>query len=351
MPAPAPRMRRIFNRYTIAITAALYILYCHYNDMPLLSSKLPAYTGPYAVGTIDLELPCERRNISEAILTETGRSAFELETVLFSLYYPAVQESKSQKPKHLWLSEPALHGAGYARFAHMSNALTDSVFSAGLWTLAGSTTIPAAVDVPLHGTAHVYEHVDGLEKPLGDYGLPRFPIVVFSHGMASSRTSYTQFCGELASRGYVVAAIEHRDGSAPGTTVMKPDGTTKSVFHISEKQLKPEPSTAELKAMQLAMRQAEVEETVRALRLINDGFGQDLYGVNARKEGTDLAEWIDRLDMEKVVMAGHSYGATLALQALKGAPFEQRPFVGGIILDPGKQSGPLNDDIRVSTLR
>lgn len=51
--------------------------------------------------------------------------------------------------------------------------------------------------------------------------------------------------------------------------------------------------------------------------------------------------------MERVVMAGHSYGATLALQALKGAPSEKLPFVGGIILDPGKQSGPLNDDVRV----
>jgi platelet-activating factor acetylhydrolase len=48
-----------------------------------------------------------------------------------------------------------------------------------------------------------------------------------------------------------------------------------------------------------------------------------------------------------MIVAGHSYGATLALQALKGAPSKALPFVGGVILDPGKQSGPLNDEIDV----
>ena len=35
------------------------------------------------------------------------------------------------------------------------------------------------------------------------------------------------------------------------------------------------------------------------------------------------------------------------MQALKGAPSEKLPFVGGIVLDPGKHSGPLNDEIEV----
>lgn len=92
--------------------------------------------------------------------------------------------------------------------------------------------------------------------------------------------------------------------------------------------------TPELKQAQLDFRQAEIEETVRVLRAINDGSGSSIFEMNPRKEGEDLARWEGRLDMTNVTMAGHSYGATGALQALKGAPCKERPFHGGLILDP-----------------
>jgi len=215
--------------------------------------------------------------------------------------------------------------------------------------LAGSTFIPAEVDVPIHGTVKTYQNYEA-EHPIDDYGLPEFPVIVFSHGFASSRTDYSQYCAELASRGYIVAAIEHRDGSGPGSVVMRSDGTMLNRFLISESELDPVPETPELKVMQLAYRQAEIEETVRVLRQINDGIGNDIFKVNTREEGRDLAEWQGRLNMERVIIGGHSYGATGAMQVLKGGHTYKRPFVGAIILDPGKSSGPLNDDIRVPTL-
>lgn len=54
--------------------------------------------------------------------------------------------------------------------------------------------------------------------------------------------------------------------------------------------------------------------------------------------------------MSAVTVAGHSYGATGALQALKNAPNKDMPINGAIMLDPGKGSGPLNKEIDLPTL-
>lgn len=54
--------------------------------------------------------------------------------------------------------------------------------------------------------------------------------------------------------------------------------------------------------------------------------------------------------MSAITVAGHSYGATGALQALRNAPNEDMPINGVIALDPGKDSGPLNRDIKLPTL-
>ncbi len=37
-----------------------------------------------------------------------------------------------------------------------------------------------------------------------------FPVVVFSHGLAAMRTICSGICSDLASQGFVVAAVEHR---------------------------------------------------------------------------------------------------------------------------------------------
>jgi platelet-activating factor acetylhydrolase len=312
----------------------------------MLSSTLPPYTGEYDVGTIDIEAPCTPRRIGDYSYKDTGDAAFELETVLFSVFYPSVKGAISSKPKHHWVSNASVTGEGYARFANVHNPLTNRIFSAGLHTLVGGTTIPAEVDVPLHGSP-VQENEAEHEA-----SLHQFPVLIFSHGMASSRNIYTHYLGDIASRGYVVAAIEHRDGSCPGTIVMLPDGTSKTIFYTKLKALQwnGQHENADIKPTQLAMRQAEVEEAVRVLKSIASGNGHEIYASNPRGEGRHLAHWANRLNLDMFVMAGHSYGATLALQALKDAPNSKFPFKGGIALDPGKHSGELNSQIKVPLL-
>lgn len=45
---------------------------------PLFASNLPQYTGQYDVGTIDLEVPCDSRKISEAVFKANGEPAFQV---------------------------------------------------------------------------------------------------------------------------------------------------------------------------------------------------------------------------------------------------------------------------------
>lgn len=275
-----------------------------------------------------------------------------METVLFSIFYPVEKGVKSSVAKHLWISKPLANTAeGYLRFGRVNNFLLNGLTSLALWGLVGGIKIPAQVDAPilLYPKLRNEDRIDGYEVIK-----PPYPVIVFSHGMASSRTDYTQYCSELASRGIIVAAIEHRDGSSPGSVIVNRDGTTKPIWPMSTSQLQNSENipiqSDDLKRYQLGFRQAEIEETVRILRSINNGEGQSIFEQNRRKEGKSLSEFKSLLDFEKVIMAGHSYGATGALQALLRAPSSTLPFAGGIALDPGKSSGPLNSNITVPLL-
>jgi len=72
---------------------------------------------------------------------------------------------------------------------------------------------------------------------------------------------------------------------------------------------------AELKVAQLHMREAEIEEVVNVLRLIERGG--EVFAGNSRGEGRDLHNWAGRLDLERMVLGGHSFGANTVVSFVR----------------------------------
>ncbi|PTB62643.1 PAF acetylhydrolase [Trichoderma citrinoviride] len=334
------RPRRTW-RYLACVVLMAYVLLCLVRGVPLLAHPLPAYTGRFDVGAVDIEVPLDKPRlvVDETVFKDTGEPAFEHKTTLFTVYYPVDKGAREHKRRHDWIARPiSLTAEGYAKFAGVNNFIVRPIFTFALWLIAGGITIPAKVDVPLLAAS------EDVPEP--------FPVMVFSHGDASSRTDYTNFVGEMASRGYVVAAVEHRDGSGPGSLMRIKGEPDRQILHFKETELESVPpmDRAKYKYDQLAFRDAEILHTVEILRAINDGKGEDVYHRNSRLEGADLHAWAGRLDLGNLTIGGHSFGATGALQALKHAPSAVNPAVGGIIFDPGKESGPLNAVIDVPLL-
>ncbi|KAL2809097.1 platelet-activating factor acetylhydrolase, isoform II-domain-containing protein [Aspergillus granulosus] len=331
---------RLTWRYILFSVCCLYALWCTIRGSPLFASPLPGYTGPYRVGAIDLEVPLAAgpRRVADGTFKGSDQPAFEVETLLATVYYPTDRRFRSRKPRYPWISRPiSLTAQGYARLAHADNFLTRPIFTFALWAIGGSITIPAEVDAPLL---------------TGETDHEALPVTVFSHGDASSRTDYTNFLGELASRGNVAVAIEHRDGSGPGSLVKtSTSSSARKLLPFRASDLQDELDNDAFKRAQLAFRDAEIQASIELLHSINNGTPV----LNTRDPVKTFTltqnEWTGRLNLTQLTIAGHSFGATGALQALTTLyPATSISPSAGLIFDPGKSSGPLNPNATVPIL-
>lgn len=363
------RMGRLTPRRLLFFTSAGVLFFIFIFSLTPIVSPLPPYTGPHEVGILDVETEVQKRTIHDATFRSTGEKAFQLDTLAITLYYPSSLPlaSPSQRPwARPWLPQPiSLIGEGYARLAGVPRL--SSVFTFALWLLGSSTVIPGVVDAPILSSAEQIlgedgSGADGFGKIMsaaeeehqelkrdGDFGT--LPCMVFTHGMAGMSQSYAHYLGSIASHGYVVAAVEHRDGSGPGTIVHHPDGTERKVWHMKLKDIEADPpmNDLDLKAAQLNFREAEISETIKLFAQLNAG---DTPVVNLKPDlpRNALPGFKNRLNLSAITVGGHSYGATGVMQALKSAGTKAMPINGGVALDPGKGSGPLNKDIDVPIL-
>jgi dienelactone hydrolase len=136
------------------------------------------------------------------------------------------------------------------------------------------------------------------------------PVVVFTPGYTGTFTDYTFLFEDLASRGYVVASVNH---TSEATAVEFPDGRfVKSLFgsHLGGTLR----TDGEAYTSAVVARLSDLKFVVQELDRLNSAVKGPFAG---------------RLDMSRVALAGHSLGG---LTALLGVEQEPR-FRAGIILD------------------
>ncbi|GAA99034.1 uncharacterized protein L969DRAFT_44413 [Mixia osmundae IAM 14324] len=296
-----------------------------------VSKSFPS--APHAVGTLELELPCDQQTFaSDSVTLPDGSPALKLDTILMTLYYPARLERGRSYERLPWMNRPlSATAGGYADYASLTGykrALAIPI----LMTAAALIRVPAFVNAPLAEPASAAKH----------------PLVVFSHGMAGSRQMYSQYCGTLAARGFVVAALEHRDGSGPASAVN--GKAPRIVRYLKYDDMPRSTRPAELMGLrhaQLAMRTAELVAAVDALRR----FGRDpqksiqdnlrVSGATGFTSGRASGEVADidtqawqRVDYDNVHLSSHSFGGTTVLAALADSTFAARGIRSATLLDP-----------------
>ncbi|MFT4294199.1 MAG: hypothetical protein QM582_02170 [Micropruina sp.] len=235
----------------------------------------PQPTGRYPVGSTVRQWTDETRP-ETATDDPTDRR-----TVVAQLWYPAVPGAIGQASRYLGPDpEAATVASGVAGYLGVPAFVLDGPAQARTQALADA---PVAAGGP-------------------------FPVVLFSPGLGGVRTQNTAWAEELASRGYVVAALDHpydsaavvlRDGRVIATRVSATGDDAEDRRHAV--------GWTAIRAADLSFALSELS------RLDRDASGM-FHG---------------KLDTARAAVTGHSLGGAAALQALRQDP----RFVAAIDLD------------------
>ena len=311
-------------------------------------------SGPYAISTLTIETAVrDAQSFAPDKFSLGGKAVLQLRTVLVTLFYPTYlinqngTGAQSKRPSApgggiSWLPSPKMRSLeGLVKYAGVSKYFAYPA----VFVLPSMTRLPYTNDGPLASTSpHIVpphsEPAQALPAlasatPASD----RFPVGIFSHGLAGCRTTYSQYLAELASQGMVIASVEHRDGSAPSTTIQFNDERKdETITYFKHDELdkgqdgQEKASIWDFRKAQLDLRQAEVLEAAHLLQQLNDGQGGDLAAttrdISAKAE---LQSWKDRLDLKNLWAIGHSFGGATCIELIRK---KESVFTHALVLDP-----------------
>ncbi|XP_066493964.1 platelet-activating factor acetylhydrolase [Tiliqua scincoides] len=261
--------------------------------------RIPEGKGPYSVGCTDLM---------------TGHG---IQGSFLRLYYPSQTGTSTEETT--WIPTKEYYH-GLSDFLNIFRTLGEFFFT----YYVGSVTCPAKWNATV--------------KP-GE----RYPLIIFSHGLGAFRTIYSAVCIEMASRGFVVAAVEHRDQSSAATYYYKENPALEvkgqaSALHtewIYYRKLKADEDDASVRRQQVHQR---ADECIRALDLMLDAnSGKQIVNMLPLNFNWTLLK--DCIDIQRIAVMGHSFGAATAIKTLSN----DVRFKCGIALDAWMY--PLCDDI------
>jgi predicted dienelactone hydrolase len=174
-----------------------------------------------------------------------------------------------------------------------------------------ASTIEAALGLPPGTFGALPTHA----SPLVPVARGRHPLLLFSHGLRTMREVHTALLEDLASHGYVVAAIDHTYDAA---VVEFPDGRV-------------------ISGAAPALPSPPERESLLATRVADVRFVLDELTRLARQRTSLLA---DRLDLRRVGVFGHSFGgATAAATMLADRRLRAAVDLDGEIWSPVLRKG------------
>ncbi|XP_026197463.1 platelet-activating factor acetylhydrolase isoform X2 [Anabas testudineus] len=269
---------------------------------------IPPPKGPSAVGCTDF------------MMDHTAQGSF------FRLYYPCQETEKAEKPD--WVPSREYFN-GLADFMKINRTLSERIFN----YLFGSFKIPAYLDAPFKSNG-------------------KCPVVIFSHGLGAFRTLYSAICAELASQGFIVASVEHRDQSAsatyyfhekteseqarksaPKTSASAQDNLVKEWMYY--RTLQRGESEFPLRNTQVKQRADECILALDKLTQINSGRPVQ----NVLQTQFDWTTLENSMDLCRIAVMGHSFGGATAIEAL----CKEVKFKCGVALDAWMF--PLDDEV------
>jgi hypothetical protein len=235
------------------------------NFAAMAQIRLPAPTGPYPIGRQMLLWRDSAR------LEDVGPQSGKPREVAAYIFYPATASGA--------------HAEYYPGLAGLENApetrLLRLQFGAA-WNAVTTGTIQT----------NLYA------APPMPSGSARFPVLIFSPGGMAPVLGYQLQLEELASRGYIIFALEHGTDSA---LIIRPDGTLLSYFSRGPSGNGP-PTTARL--------EADREQVIRRTEDVIFALDQ-IAALGGRADSI----FHNRLDLARIGVFGHSEGGKAALRA------------------------------------
>jgi len=151
----------------------------------------------------------------------------------------------------------------------------------------------------------------------------KWPIIILSHGLGQSRFVYSQICSDLASMGFIVAAVEHREGSACASRYVETGNNSECVSWIPHTTFEKE-NEYSARNKQVHFRSLEVSKALDLLMAMDEGIpidnvfaSEDVACIDQTKQYPNLLRFKNTMNVEKPFVLGHSFGGSTALLVLE----------------------------------